>query len=154
MIDFPSSPTDGQIFTSGDTSWSWSAATGAWKLRATTVVGPTGPTGPTGASGEWDDAQTVQDKTADYALLTADAGKLITVTSATAKNITVNSSLDLTAGQRIDIAQLGTGQVTVVASGTTVYATPTLKLRAQYSAATLICISADTYLLVGDLAVS
>ena len=46
---------------------------------------------------------------------------------------------------------MGTGTVTVVASGTTVNGTPGLKLRAQYSAATLICTGTDTYLLVGDL---
>jgi hypothetical protein len=69
-------------------------------------------------------------------------------------NITVGTSLALSVGQRIDIAQLGAGQVTVVASGTTVNATPTLKLRTQYSAATLICTASNTYLLVGDLAVS
>ena len=154
MIDFPSSPTDGQVFSSGDSSWVWSASTNAWKLRATTVTGPTGPTGSTGPSGEWDDAQDVENKVASYVLLTADAGKLITVTSGSATNVTVNGSLDLALGQRIDLAQLGAGQVTVVASGTTVYSTPTLKLRAQYSAATLICIGTDTYLLVGDLAVS
>ena len=66
--------------------------------------------------------------------------------------MTVDGSLDLNAGERIDILQLGAGQVTVVASSTTVSATPTLKLRAQYSAATLLCTGTDTYVLIGDLA--
>jgi hypothetical protein len=39
-----------------------------------------------------------------------------------------------------------------VASGATVNGTPGLKLRAQYSTASLVCLAADTYLLVGDLA--
>jgi hypothetical protein len=69
-------------------------------------------------------------------------------------NITVNGSLDLSVGQRIDLLQLGTGQVTVVASGATVNGTPTLKLRARYSAATLLCRATDTYVLIGDLASS
>jgi hypothetical protein len=69
-------------------------------------------------------------------------------------DITVNGSLDLSAGQRIDLLQLGTGQVTVVASGATVNGTPTLKLRARYSAATLLCQATDTYVLIGDLASS
>jgi hypothetical protein len=109
--------------------------------------------GPTGASGQWDTAQTIENKTASYTLVTADAGKLITMTVAAANNLTVDGSLNLSVGQRIDIAQMAAGQTTVVASGTTVVATPTLKLRAQYSAASLICTAADTYLLVGDLAV-
>jgi hypothetical protein len=46
---------------------------------------------------------------------------------------------------------LGAGQVTVAASGTTVNATPGLKLRAQYSAASLIVTGTNTFLLVGDL---
>jgi hypothetical protein len=109
--------------------------------------------GPTGPGGQWDTAQTINNKTASYTLLTADAGKLITMTVATANNLTVDGSLNLSVGQRIDIAQMGAGQTTVVASGTTVSATPTLKLRTQYSSASLICTAADTYLLVGDLAV-
>ena len=73
------------------------------------------------------------------------------MTVGSANNVTVDASLDLAVGQRIDIAQLGAGQTTVVASGTTVNATPGLNFRAQYSAATLICTGTDTYLLVGDL---
>jgi hypothetical protein len=69
-------------------------------------------------------------------------------------DITVDGSLDLSVGQRIDLLQLGTGQVTVVASGATVNGTPTLKLRARYSAATLLCRATDTYVLIGDLASS
>jgi hypothetical protein len=52
-IDFPASPTNGQVFSPGDHTWVFSSATGvvgAWKLEAQTVVGPTGPTGPTGAA--------------------------------------------------------------------------------------------------------
>lgn len=50
-IDFPGSPTDGQIFVTGTFSWQWSATIGAWNLITTTVTGPTGPTGPTGTTG-------------------------------------------------------------------------------------------------------
>ena len=176
-INFPTSPTNGQVFTDGDHTWIFSSigagGPGAWKLQTQTVTGPTGPTGatgavgatgptgaasnvtgPTGAAGQWDTAQIIDNKTASYTLLTADAGKLITMTVASANNVTVDGSLDLSVGQRIDIAQMGTGQTTVVASGTTVVATPTLKLRTQYSSASLICTATDTYLLVGDLAVS
>jgi len=127
--------------------------TSQWVEFGNANGGPTGPTGPTGATGSFALAQTVEDKTADYTLLTADAGKLITVTSATAKTITVDGSLDLSVGQRIDLLQMGAGQVTVSASSpATVNGTPGLKLRAQYSGASLVCTGTDIYVLVGDTA--
>jgi hypothetical protein len=117
----------------------------------TGATGATGPTGPTGASGQWNTAQTTQTETGSYTLLTADAGELIIVDSSSNRDVTVNGSLDLSVGQRIDLVRLGTGEVTVVPSGATVNGTPGLKLRARYSAATLLCVATDTYVLLGDL---
>ena len=55
-------------------------------------------------------------------------------------------------GTKIDLCALGAGQVTVAAAGgVTVNATPGLKLRAQYSAASCIKYGTDTWVLVGDL---
>ena len=55
-------------------------------------------------------------------------------------------------GTKVDLLALGAGQVTVVAaSGATVNATPGLKLRDQYSAASLIKYGTNTWALVGDL---
>ena len=63
-----------------------------------------------------------------------------------------NASVAYATGSQISIVQLGAGQVTVVgAGGVTVNATPGLKLRAQYSAATLIKVGTDSWLLVGDV---
>jgi hypothetical protein len=91
-------------------------------------------------------------KTASYTLLTADAGELITIDSSSNLDVTVDGSLDLTVGQRIDLLRLGTGTVTVVqGSGATLNGTPGLKLRARYSAATVLCVATDTYVLLGDL---
>lgn len=115
--------------------------------------GDTGLTGPQGLPGQWDTAQVINAQTASYSIAASDAGKLVTVNSATAVNVTVPSGLSLSAGQRVDIVQLGAGQVTLVGSGTTINATPGLKFRAQYSAVTIICLSANTYLAVGDLSV-
>ena len=112
------------------------------------LIGPEGPAGP---AGDWSDPQTIDNKTGAYTLLTADAGKLITVDTSSNVDVTVDGSLDLSPGQRIDILQLGTGRVTVVASSTTVNGTPSLKLRARYSSATLLCTATDTYVLIGDL---
>jgi hypothetical protein len=76
---------------------------------------------------------------------------MVTLDNASAITVTVNGTTALSAGQAIDMAQLGTGQVTVSASGVTVNGTPGLKFRARYSAATLFCVSTDNYLLIGDL---
>ena len=92
-----------------------------------------------------------------YTTVLADQSKLVTLNNGSAITLTIpaNSSVAYPVGTKIDLAQLGAGQVTVAgAGGVTVNATPTLKLRAQYSAATCIKIATDTWLLVGDLAES
>lgn len=120
-------------------------------------IGPTGPTGPagsagpTGPQGQWDTPQTFSAQTGSYTLITSDAGKAVTFDSASAVNCTINGTLDLQVGQRIDVIQLGAGQVTFVASSATVNATPGLKVRARYSAATVLCVAADSYIVMGDL---
>lgn len=101
---------------------------------------------------DWTTPQVVNARVAAYPLVASDVGKLVTVDTAAPVNVTVPAGLGLTAGQRIDLLQLGTGQVTVLASGATVNGTPTLKMRARYSAATLLCVGTNSYVLVGDLA--
>lgn len=51
-IDFPDTPTDGQIFTpaGSNKTWVYSSSSGAWHA-ASAPLGPTGPTGPTGPIG-------------------------------------------------------------------------------------------------------
>lgn len=96
---------------------------------------------------------TISEKTDHYTVLTADAGQLLVMNSSSNKDFTVNGSLDLTAGQQIHILRTGTGEVSVVASGATVNSPGGLRLRAQYSMATLLCLAADSYVLFGDLKV-
>jgi hypothetical protein len=87
-----------------------------------------------------------------YTLVSTDAdSKMVQLTSSSPVTITVPPSI-FTAGQQINLTRYGTGSVTVQGGlGVTVNATPTLVLRAQYSAATLICIDASTFVLYGDL---
>jgi len=90
-----------------------------------------------------------------YTTVLADASKLITLNNGSAIHLQyqANSSVAYPVGTKIDLAQIGAGQVTVAgAGGVTVNSTPTLKFRAQYSAATCIKTATDTWLLVGDLA--
>jgi hypothetical protein len=89
-----------------------------------------------------------------YTLVLADAGKFVTLNNAAAIALTVplESSVNYAIGTSIDLVQLGVGQVTVAgAGGVTVNSTPGLKLRARYSAATLIKTASNTWVLVGDI---
>jgi hypothetical protein len=66
--------------------------------------------------------------------------------------IPTNSSVAYPVGTTIDIIQTGTGQVTIAgAGGVTVNATPGLKLRTQWSSATLLKRAENTWLVYGDL---
>jgi hypothetical protein len=78
---------------------------------------------------------------------------MVTLNNASAVTITVGTSLGFSAGQSIDLMNLGAGIVTVAAGGATLNGTPGLKLRARYSAATLYCVGANSFVLVGDLSV-
>jgi hypothetical protein len=92
-----------------------------------------------------------------YTTVLTDASKLVTLNNASAITLTIppNSSVAYPVGTKIDLLQIGAGQVTVAGgSGVTVNSTPTLKLRAQYSGATCIQYAADTWILAGDLAAS
>ena len=132
-------------------AWNFYTAEGV-NVIAKGDKGDTGDAGAAGANGDWSDPQTIDNKTDSYTLVTADAGKVITMAKATAQTVTINGSLDLSVGQRIDVVQTGAGQVTFSASSATVNGTPGLKTRAQYSAATVLCTGTDTYIVIGDLA--
>ena len=92
-----------------------------------------------------------------YTLVSADAeNKLVTLSNANPITLTVPPSV-FTAGQQINIAQLGAGQVTLAqGSGVTIVSTGATasapKLRAQYSAGTIVCTASNTFVIVGDIA--
>lgn len=89
-----------------------------------------------------------------YTLVLADNGKLVTLSNASAITLTVptNASVAFPTGAIVNIQQIGAGQVTVAgAGGVTVTSTPGLKLRAQYSAASIVKTGTDSWTLIGDL---
>jgi hypothetical protein len=89
-----------------------------------------------------------------YTSVLDDNGKIVEMNNASANTLTVplNSSVAYPVGAQINILQTGTGQTTVAATGgVTINATPGLKLRTQWSSATLIKRATDTWVLVGDL---
>lgn len=98
---------------------------------------------------------TIISKSASYTLSSlTERDDLIEVNSASATTITIpaNSSVAYPVGTSIDILQVGSGQVTIAGdTGVTVNATPGLKLRAQWSSATLFKRATDTWVVFGDL---
>lgn len=83
-------------------------------------------------------------------LQATDVDKLVTYNNSTGTvcNIPVDVFL---AGQQVHIQQIGTGQVTITPqAGVTITGTG-LKLRTQYSAATIICTGTNTFTAIGDL---
>lgn len=91
-------------------------------------------------------------KTASYTLVVGDNNKLIEMNVASANNVTIDNSI-FSAGNQILVSQYGAGQTTFVAgSGVTLRsASGKLKLTGQYSAATIIAISASEFYVAGDL---
>ena len=90
-----------------------------------------------------------------YTLVLADAHKLVTLSNASAITLTIptNSSVAFEIGDQVNIAQLGAGQVTVDGAGVTLRSQGSkLKLNGQYSAATLIKIDTNEWVLVGNTA--
>jgi len=94
-------------------------------------------------------------KTASYTLSSlTERDSMIEVDSQSATTITIptNSTVAYPVGTSIDILQTASGQVTIAgAQGVTVNATPGLKLRTQWSGATLFKRATDTWVVYGDL---
>ena len=92
-----------------------------------------------------------------YTLVAADASyKLVTASNAAAITVTVPSSV-FTAGDVINLQQIGAGQVTFAqGAGVTITSTGATStapaLRTQYSACSVICTASNTFTIVGDIA--
>ena len=98
---------------------------------------------------------TIVQKTASYTLSSlTERDNLIEIASASATTLTIplNSAVAYPVGTSIDILQTSTGQVTIAGTaGVTINATPGLKLRTQWSSATLFKRATDTWVVMGDL---
>jgi len=90
-----------------------------------------------------------------YTLVAADLGKLVTLSNASGITLTIPPSV-FTAGNIINIQQIGAGQVTLAqGSGVTITSTGATasapKLKKQYSAASIICTNGNSFTVIGDL---
>jgi uncharacterized membrane protein len=98
--------------------------------------------------------QNAQTGTTYTLVLTDSTNKLVELSNTAAITVTVplNSSVAFPVGSQIMLLQTNTGQVTVAgAGGVTINGNPGLKLRAQWSSATIIKRAENTWVLVGDI---
>ncbi len=96
----------------------------------------------------------ISQKNDDYTVALGDRDSLVEVFSNYPETITIptNASVAFPVGTSIDILQTGAGQVTIAgAVGVTVNATPGLKLRTQWSSATLFKRAENSWVVYGDL---
>ncbi len=99
--------------------------------------------------------QSINAQTASYSLVLADAGKLVTMDVAGANDLTIplNATQAFPVGSKVEVAQIGAGQTTVVATGgVTLIYTPGLKIAAQGGIIGLTKLATDTWLVYGRLA--
>jgi hypothetical protein len=90
-----------------------------------------------------------------YTLVATDSSKLVTASNAAAIVVTIPPAI-FTAGEQINLQQIGAGQVTFAAGvGVTVTSTGATsaapKLRTQFSACTIICTASNTFTVIGDI---
>ena len=90
-----------------------------------------------------------------YTLVAGNLNQLVTLNNASSITLTVPPSV-FSAGDVINIAQIGAGQVTLAqGAGVTINSTGATatapKLRARYSAASIVCTASNTFLVVGDI---
>ena len=90
-----------------------------------------------------------------YTLVSADSGKLVTSSNASAVVITIPSGI-FAAGEQINVQSIGVGLTTISGGAVTITSTGASAsapiLRARYSAATIICTASNVFTVIGDLA--
>jgi len=158
------SPQEGQFAFTKDTNTTWYYTGSAWVVSGATgdIEGITTGTD-SGLSGGVTSGTAVlrlklefdAETGTTYTLLAANLNQLVTLNNASAITLTVPPSV-FSAGDVINIAQIGAGQVTLSqGAGVTINSTGATatapKLRARYSAASIICTASNTFLVVGDI---
>jgi hypothetical protein len=88
-----------------------------------------------------------------YTLQDTDTGKLIEMSGGGTLTIPSDAVYNFPVGTSIEILQTGTSQVTIAGTGFTPNATPGLKLRTQWSSASLLKRGSNSWVVLGDLAV-
>jgi hypothetical protein len=95
------------------------------------------------------DVVTINSKSSSYTILPIDSNRIIEMSAGGTLTITDSSSFPV--GFTCDILQTGASQVTIAGTSFTPNATPGLKLRTQWSSATLIKRALNSWVVLGDL---
>ena len=162
------SPQEGQFAFTKDTNGLWYYDGAAWVASGATgdIEGVTAGTGLSGGGtsgtvtvsfdyGVGNQAIENAQTGTTYTLALTDAGKMVTLTNASAITLTIptNATIAFPINTRIDLLQYGAGQVTVAGAGVTINSSGSkLKLTGQYSGASLWKKATDTWVLIGDIA--
>jgi len=86
-----------------------------------------------------------------YTLQLSDKDKIVEMSGGGTLTIPAEASVNFPIGSSIEILQTGSSQVTIAGSGFTPNGTPGLKLRAQWSSASLVKRGSDLWIVSGDL---
>jgi hypothetical protein len=92
---------------------------------------------------------TTNTQSSSYTLAIIDSDKIIEMSGG--GTLTIADSSSFPVGFTVDILQTGSSQVTIAGSGFTPNSTPGLKLRTQWSSATLIKRALNSWVVLGDL---
>ena len=159
------SPQEGQFAFTKDTNTTWYYTGSVWVVSGATgdIEGITTGTD-SGLSGGVTSGTAVlrlklefdAETGVTYTLVAGNLNQLVTLNNASPITLTVPPSV-FSAGDVINIAQIGAGQVTLAqGAGVTINSTGATatapKLRARYSAASIICTASNTFLVIGDIA--
>jgi len=88
-------------------------------------------------------------KTGSYTPVLMDMGEIIEMSGG--GTLTITDSASLPVGTIFEVLQTGTSQVTIAGDGFTPNSTPGLKLRTQWSSATIIKRALNSWVVLGDL---
>ena len=111
-----------------------------------------------GLSGNWVNSfprQNVSNSSlTTYGVTSANNGGIVVLDSSSAVSVNLGTWTDANIGEKVDIVQKGTGQVTITVSGAVSVVSPSnsVTTRVRYSTVTATCIGANLFLLSGDLA--
>lgn len=89
-----------------------------------------------------------------YTVASTDQSRVLQFTAAGTTTVTVGTASALTAGQRVDV--LGDGAALIISAGTGVTfagagSTASAFTVSQYDAATILCVSSNTYRIIGNI---